>query len=509
MQSLSCAACAAPLRPDAAGHGHYRMKSAAAVGAVAACSRPCGAIGLMLAAIGAPPTKRTAGDAELADNEPKAGRGGCGDEQQRDADYRRAEAWLRVITNIIQQLSMYPDTIIINSERLKLMAMMVGNSIGMIGNDAISMLSPIVDAIRALMRKIKDPECQAYDMSSVTNVVHNVVRRITQLEQERSIEAAAYRGSMFDTVPSDVRRMVAQYVAPVDFPLAATIKLRVPSQSQFVVECCNRFIYLIAYPRDLVDNVDCFVYDYSGGYVNRFLVPFYMDAQQNFFEPLDVGDQGGLIAVTELTEDEYTSFRAADDGIFELNMVQTPMSSVVRYDNQTNVITAVISPNEYRVMDVGQTGISMRTVMLDDVGDIFDNINGDTDIMNMTSSTKYGFSIPHVLTMPSGDDDGVFDGTGIVDLSKKTYGVIRPFIRGAKFDYLPDGSFVVIQHENRIQIARYRKMPEEIKMTDFRLVDPRNSVHVNIYGYRCAFSYLTNVVTDILIVDLRGIPFAD
>jgi len=71
--SLCCAACATPLRPDAAGHGHYRMKNAS-VGAVAACSRPCGAIGLMLAAIGAPPTKRTAGDADLPANEPKVGR---------------------------------------------------------------------------------------------------------------------------------------------------------------------------------------------------------------------------------------------------------------------------------------------------------------------------------------------------------------------------------------------------------------------------------------------------
>lgn len=45
MPRLRCAACAAPLRADAAGHGHYRMDSAKIDG-IAACSRACSRVAI-------------------------------------------------------------------------------------------------------------------------------------------------------------------------------------------------------------------------------------------------------------------------------------------------------------------------------------------------------------------------------------------------------------------------------------------------------------------------------
>jgi len=507
--SLRCAACAAPLRADAAGHGHYRMKSAA-VGAVAACSRPCGAIGLMLAVIGAPPTKRTAGDAELADNEPKARRSGCDDDRQRQEDYARVDRWRHIVDNIIAKFGNFYSGI--KSGELKSAIMMIGDEYQIRGRDIVEMLYPLVEAIYALMRKITDPTCPPYNMHSVIDVAHNIVRRITQQEQAKQIQPALSDDSMMKLLPAEIQHMVAQFTEGVAMPLVAEFVVRMCGPIKFALTR-KQFIYVVYDSGTDPRVANCHVFNYSGADAGAFSVPTINDMSAMYFEEADSYDQstGALNVVTAIPHADgrtlvlrnrlVLSSRIAGDKFI---YIQSDVGGVPNYEN--NIMIFFNRRGEYTKVRVLSSFLYVQDLDLrGDVDNFIKRISDNMDIMAKITPTQRGFAVPHENAV-----DGSIDGVSLVDLTAKTVDTVMTPNSFQKYEYLPDGSFVVVATTPTVRVARYRRLPHQIKLSDFQpVINKPYSDTVNVYGYRCVIHTISGVMCNIGIVDLSGVNFAD
>jgi len=457
LQCAACAACAAPLRPDAAGHGHYRMKSASISAAVAACSRPCGAIGLMLVAIGAPPppTKRTADDAEMDTNEPKAGRGEpVVMSAQRQADRRRVVRWLYVLRAEMERMYAYPSGLR-STERLKATVLLIGDDIQITNAEALELLRPLDERLRTMLAAIDDPAMPDYDIGAIGDVARNIVRRITQREQMEALAPALRPESYLGWVPRDVQNMVAAFAAPSAMPY-----------SMVEIPRSHHTVFLKQYMCTFQTNSDYWLaYQYNGAqlpYIRNYEESSTRFRREDnlvwYFEP-DNADIGDIIRI-EAVFGQILWNLTRRDGTNQHKLFDFDGFPICA-DISRNLLWCFSSGGKHITkIIIHSDGITQAPIAPNSVSRMIKNYNTDASTLRWASTAiKDGFYLQRRDTL--------------ITVCNVEAGEIRKItipheLSEAKFDYGSDGMFYAFAFTDSLPtLARYASVPHIIEITDF------------------------------------------
>lgn len=344
MSTHTCVGCARPLNVGVATHGTYRV--CGTTHAVLACSSTCALIGAIVALVGAPPTKRTADDAELETAVAKA----AAYNTARATDRVRLQLWLRIIDDAIHAIGTSAESNPTTAD-LRNVVINIGAPIPGGRTSALAELQRLRAALQRILDKINNNE--TYDMHDVNIAMRNSLARLTEIEgqyyltKQRALENDSYLRS----VPRDLQMAVGQYAVGGRRKPDATFSWRNPIQTSSggTLDYVGKYIYV----RTSTLSTTFQVLTFNGHFVNTIPVPF--RAMARIFEPIDVAETGRLCAISRSDSHGFGIIPAVDRNV---TLYTIPESLVGRFAvdaDAARMVTLVgIDDNRTAQLDIYQ-----------------------------------------------------------------------------------------------------------------------------------------------------------
>lgn len=323
MSTRVCAGCARSLDVGGTGHGTYRVRGTTHT--VLACSSACASIGAIVALVGAPPTKRTADDAELETAAAKA----AALDTIHAADRDRLQMWLHAIDTAMRVFGNAnrpePTTDDLRNVVANIGAPMPGGRDG-----ALAELQRLRDALQRVLDKIINNE--QYDMRDIDIAVRNSLARLTEIEGQYYLNArrALENGSYLRNMPRELQTAVAQYATGGRRKPDATFSVRAGT-----LEYVGKFIYV----RESFQSRIMHVFTFSGHLMQTSST--LRDLTSDVFEPA-MSPQDGKLCMFYFSNDrafEVVHSRLGD--IMRVYGIPTSWSGRYAADAETNRVVAL------------------------------------------------------------------------------------------------------------------------------------------------------------------------